>query len=109
MRPLIAVMFLLAAANATAATPDQAAIRKAVAAEMRDPASTQFRELRVVETTAAGANVCGEFNGKNGYGGYVGFQPFYAEMILAGKTWIAVVWTVGRAGLPAIYEKCRGG
>ncbi|HAD84247.1 MAG TPA: hypothetical protein DCG71_05325 [Brevundimonas sp.] len=48
----------------------------AVAAKLRDPSSAQFRNVRhrVAET---GADiVCGEVNGKNGFGGYAGFQRF---------------------------------
>ena len=43
-----------------------------VARSMRDPTSAQFRNMMVF---ASGA-VCGEVNAKNGFGGYVGFDPF---------------------------------
>ena len=41
--------------------------------QLNDPESAQFRNLEL-----AGDAVCGEVNAKNGFGGYVGFQPFYA-------------------------------
>jgi hypothetical protein len=48
--------------------------QKLVAAGLRDPSSAQFRNsfFRPV-----GSVVCGEFNGKNAYGAYVGFKRFY--------------------------------
>jgi hypothetical protein len=49
----------------------------AVSEQLRDPQSAQFRHDRLVADEKL---VCGEVNGKNGYGGYAGFQPyiFYA-------------------------------
>lgn len=43
-----------------------------VAAELFDPSSAQFRNTRV----KYGEKVCGEVNGKNRYGAYVGFRWF---------------------------------
>ena len=43
---------------------------------MKDPESTQFRNLRIVTNTVGEKFVCGESNSKNSYGGYVGFKPF---------------------------------
>ncbi len=40
---------------------------------MRDPVSTQFRNLRHVPKWLL---ICGEINAKNAFGGYVGFTPF---------------------------------
>lgn len=56
---------------------------------MKDPESTKFRNVRVVEykgrfDKGAVASpkeryvICGELNGKNSYGGYVGFKSFVA-------------------------------
>lgn len=66
-------------------------VKKTVANSLRDPESAQFRNVRVVELkkravfidgkasqSTEGFVVCGEVNGKNGYGGYVGFRPFVA-------------------------------
>lgn len=43
-----------------------------VAAGLRDPSSAQFQKVEVRKSGA----VCGEVNGRNGYGGYVGFKQF---------------------------------
>jgi hypothetical protein len=43
---------------------------------MRDPASVQWKGLFISKTGAQ--SLCGEINGKNAYGAYVGFMRFYA-------------------------------
>jgi hypothetical protein len=50
----------------------------ALANSMKDPSSTQFRNVRLVKYLE-GNVICGEVNGKNSYGGYVGFTPFVAS------------------------------
>lgn len=52
--------------------------KQSVAAGLKDPASTQFRDVRVVSNTA-GSLVCGELNSKNSYGGYAGFVYFFGN------------------------------
>ncbi|NQE62960.1 hypothetical protein [Caulobacter sp. RHG1] len=46
-------------------------VKNLAANQLRDPASAQFRNVR-----QGGAFVCGEINGKNGFGGYSGFTRF---------------------------------
>jgi hypothetical protein len=48
------------------------AARKLIAAQLRDPDSTQFRNDSLRPT----GWLCGELNSKNGEGGYVGFRKF---------------------------------
>lgn len=45
--------------------------KEQVAAMLRDPSSAQFRNVK-----AAKGAVCGEINGKNGFGAYAGFSRF---------------------------------
>lgn len=47
-----------------------------VTAGFKDPASTQFRSIKLV---GSGVGFCGELNTKNGYGAYDGFKPFGFE------------------------------
>lgn len=49
------------------------AAKKSVAKMMLDPDAAQFRSLRVL---ADGYSVCGQVNGKNRFGAYVGYQWF---------------------------------
>ena len=44
-----------------------------------DPISAQFRGLRYVEINGQRHIVCGEVNGKNQFGGFVGFRNFYYD------------------------------
>jgi hypothetical protein len=89
------------------------AFKTAAAAQMKDPGSVQFRNLKAVINGGNEEGLCGEMNGKNSYGGYVGFTQFYAaEMFYGAKgslhpeTAIAVVWMADKVGYATIAEKC---
>ncbi|MBF8793485.1 hypothetical protein QFA96_22950 [Pseudomonas sp. Ap32] len=49
--------------------------REAVAEQLKDPASAQFRNERVVGNDRT---VCGEVNGRNSAGAYAGFTSYAA-------------------------------
>jgi len=49
--------------------------KKALAEKLKDPDSAKFRNVRLVKYLDS-AVICGEINGKNSYGGYVGFVDF---------------------------------
>ncbi|WP_053556470.1 hypothetical protein [Sphingopyxis sp. 113P3] len=57
--------------------------RSLIAARLVDPDSLVLRNTRAVSTTSpTGENVtvlCGEYNAKNGFGGYGGFRMFFYE------------------------------
>jgi hypothetical protein len=63
-----------------------ASAKAAVTQTLRDPESTEFRSVVVrhrncrsgtcIEDPAGPALVCGEYNAKNGYGGYAGYDRF---------------------------------
>ena len=61
-----------------ASTASKAEIEKAkqgVRAQMKDPASVQFRNVRGYNKGGM-ALLCGEVNAKNSFGGYTGFDHF---------------------------------
>lgn len=64
---------------AKALSPDQVAFVKVakqnVVSNFRDPVSVQYRNV-FISKTGDTALLCGEINGKNVYGGYVGFRAF---------------------------------
>lgn len=54
----------------------------AVGQGLKDPSSVQLRNVKVrVDPDRTLARICGEFNAKNGYGAYVGFQKFYGDIM----------------------------
>jgi hypothetical protein len=56
-----------------------------VAAQLKDPEAARFRAV-----VFRGNHVCGMINGKNSYGGYVGYKPF-AYSLVTGKVFLAPV------------------
>jgi uncharacterized membrane protein YagU involved in acid resistance len=56
----------------------QHAVAEAVANQMKDPNSAEFRNWHAFQSQQ-GLLVCGEVNAKNSYGGYVGFTHFVAH------------------------------
>lgn len=61
------------------ASPEQVInmAKNVMADTLKDPVSAQFRNIRLVQYLN-GAVICGQMNGKNSYGGYVGFRDFVA-------------------------------
>jgi hypothetical protein len=59
------------------------AAHQAVARAMRDPASAQFGELLVAfeDKKHNQVDVCGQVNGRNGFGGYTGMQYFHVALM----------------------------
>jgi hypothetical protein len=58
------------------ADPRIEAAELAVKQGLRDPGSTQFKNVAVKTNSLGEIAVCGEFNARNSFGGYVGFQSF---------------------------------
>lgn len=56
----------------------QYAAEQSVRAQLRDPESAQFRNVRVIRKPGSTA-VCGEVNARNGFGGYTGYQHFMSS------------------------------
>lgn len=77
---------------------------------MKDPDSTNFRNVREITNTLGNKVLCGQINSKNSYGGYVGFMPFSYS-----NEGLNIVEISGRTGYQQIvqidrYEKdgCEG-
>lgn len=73
---LITLLLGLAIAACGKASADEQMIEReqqAVRDLMADPAAAQFRK---VSRCTDGPGIHGEVNGKNAFGGYVGFRPF---------------------------------
>ncbi|MCV0414130.1 MAG: hypothetical protein K5831_04520 [Brevundimonas sp.] len=63
----------------------RAAGRGAVLAELRDPASAEFRNVRRIQHDNGSTMFCGEVNARNGYGGLAGFRRFEAGVTNRGR------------------------
>lgn len=46
----------------------------------KDPDSAKYRNIRTYRTGMGDEIVCGEVNGKNSFGAYVGYKPFYIRV-----------------------------
>lgn len=64
---------------------------EAVARDLKDPASAQFRDIKLAVRNEKLELWCGGINGKNSYGGYTGFKNFYAKADIKGDR---VSWDV---------------
>ncbi|MHA7875108.1 MAG: hypothetical protein ACX938_06835 [Roseivivax sp.] len=60
-------------------------IETTVTRDFFDPAAAQFRDIRAVDVTLENGEqerrVCGEVNGKNRMGGYVGYSMFGGVLV----------------------------
>jgi hypothetical protein len=79
-----AALVMPAAAHAqggmrTITAAERASISRSLANNMRDPDSARFRFTQVARSGPEGI-ICGMVNGKNGFGGHTGFQPFIAML-----------------------------
>ncbi|MBD1590201.1 hypothetical protein [Pseudomonas typographi] len=74
-----------------------------VAAKMRDPSSAQFRNVvaKGISSDPKKWSICGEVNGKNGFGGYAGFTRFAYDESL-NDSWIEA----GDAPDPMVRTLC---
>lgn len=63
----------------------RAAGRRAVLAELRDPSSAQFRNVRRIQHENGTTQFCGEVNARNGFGGMAGFRRFEAGVTNRGE------------------------
>ncbi len=57
-----------------------AAARSALTVSFKDPSSAQFRNERVYRLATGGTAICGEVNGKNSFGAYIGFKHYYVRL-----------------------------
>lgn len=81
------------------ATEDEVALAlEALKRKAKDPESVQIRGTLVqVSDKPGGRHMCGEFNAKNSYGGYVGFRPFWAYLSqIDGAPGVQLFHMVGR-------------
>lgn len=59
---------------------DEALIKTFLGEQTRDPEAARVRNLTTYRLNNGDRVICGEFNGKNAYGGYVGYSAFYVRL-----------------------------
>lgn len=71
--------FVIAVLLSLAGCGKERAALDLVSAQMIDPASAQFRNVRSVRNRYGEVGICGEVNAKNSMGGYAGFRHFMVQ------------------------------
>lgn len=110
MRAIAFGLLLTAYFPATAAPPpklDEKLLRAAFEKTLKDSESARFRNIQYQETEVPGGwTMCGEFNAKNSYGGYVGFQPFLGMAVKEDKKPLHyIVLSTGEGGAAVCRQR----
>jgi Pyridine nucleotide-disulphide oxidoreductase, dimerisation domain/Pyridine nucleotide-disulphide oxidoreductase len=87
LKPLITLLLFsvlkgIALADETLTPEDSIFVQQAktlITRDFKDPGSAQFRNLFISGKGIHFKTLCGEINGKNSYGGYVGYRRFYSS------------------------------
>lgn len=65
----------------TVTESDRTHVAASVFHDLKDPDSARSRDLRAYDlSNGQGRVICGEMNGKNTFGAYVGYQTFYLRI-----------------------------
>ena len=106
---------ILLALTATTSFANQNAInivKSTIKSTLKDPESAIFKDVKIVTNSEGEKSICGSYNAKNSYGGYVGYQEFSADVktgiikSLAGLDTYVLNGCAGRAAeLNLIKEK----
>ena len=116
MKKILIVSLLSLAGIAHAITDDcsivESSIRTSMSTKMKDPDSVQFRNIKFYRYDNNGKDsyvATGEVNGKNSYGGYVGFAPFGINILDTPKGPFAFLDIIVNSRMNAnIYDKSFG-
>lgn len=84
---IAAVLMLVACVETTAvsvqpvrlSSSQLALVKGQVVENFKDPGSAQFRRIVTYRVANGDTATCGEVNGKNSFGAYVGFKQFYVR------------------------------
>lgn len=108
---------LAAASRRDLTTAEKVSLTRSMSQTLKDPDSAHFKWMPVVliRRTDGATNYCGLLNSKNSYAGYVGFQPFYAQLTSDAKGQFAtgiirIIEEPNNPNLPAdnVRGLCRG-
>ncbi|AXC50063.1 hypothetical protein DRW48_10495 [Paracoccus suum] len=66
---------------AAVTSKDRGYIQSAIVDSLKDPGSAQLRNVAAFDlSNGQGRAICGEINGKNSFGAYIGYKPFYLRI-----------------------------
>jgi hypothetical protein len=103
---IAATKSLCADETVTLSAAQETAAKEAIADLTRDPEATHFRQLKSRSQSRSGETIiCGEMNGKNGFGGYIGYRPFWVTLTKEGKVSGALVANE-ESDIPQIQQMC---
>ena len=74
---------ILLALTATTSFANQNAIntiKSTIKSTLKDPDSAIFKDVKIVTNSKGEKSICGSYNAKNSYGGYVGYKGFSADI-----------------------------
>lgn len=95
---LLAATIIVCAQVAHAQAPkvDEKAVGKVIAESLKDPDSLRLRNVRLNAADEPNTwHLCGEYNAKNEFGGYQGFQHFVGSATRSGKGLVYIVRDAG--------------
>ena len=107
MRYVVALLLCVIPATSAISADKMAEYKQAIAATFRDPASVQFKDVRLAKNVDGDDALFGQVNAKNGYGGYAGFTHFCGAIIRAPRGLIANVALASRVGVYFVFKECR--
>lgn len=99
----------VAVTSYTPSPADVSIATQVIAAKLRDPDSIQTRGVVGYRTGRGERVICGQYNSRNGFGGYGGFDTFYIRLTPQGT--VAASWADdGGAGVAssACYDARDG-
>ena len=90
---------------------EKGVIMKAVKRELKDPESARFQWVKLADKINPKhfvATYCGLVNAKNGYGGYIGYEPFQVQIARQSNGFEVISVTLSNAELSshAVFEMC---
>lgn len=80
MKKIICITLLGLSTSTFADTSAINNAKKIIKNSLKDPDSVQFKDVRAVTNTKGEKSICGSYNAKNSYGGYVGYKEFNSDI-----------------------------
>lgn len=80
MKKIICITLLSLSTSTFADTSAINNTKNIIKNSLKDPDSVIFKDIRAVTNTKGEKSICGSYNAKNSYGGYVGYKQFNSDI-----------------------------